>query len=108
MAEVRKSPTQRASPLVFQAFVVVAGLGALAAVLMDVIDVSTGLTVFGAALAASVVGSAWFMSTYSCPACGQKLLPPGGWWHRLPGAPILMRCTRCDVDWEFGLREPQD
>jgi hypothetical protein len=35
-------------------------------------------------------------------------VPPAGWWHRFPGAPILMRCTRCDVDWDFGLRGPQD
>jgi len=36
------------------------------------------------------------------------LLPPRGWWHRFPGAPILMRCERCDVDWDVGLRGPKD
>ena len=108
MAEVRKSPTTRAGPLVFQAVVVIAGLGAMAAVAMDRIGVSTGLTVFGAALAASVVGSVWSMNTYNCPACGQRLLPPAGWWHRFPGAPILMRCERCNVDWDVGMRGPDD
>ena len=108
MAEVRKSPTKRAGIFFFQGLVVVAGIGALAAVAGDAIALSTGLVLFGVAFAASVVGSVWSMRTYGCPECGQRLLPPSGWWHRFPGVPILMRCPRCDVDWDFGLRGPRD
>ena len=108
MVEVRKSPTTCAWIFVFQALVVIVGIGALAAVVSDLIVVSTGLVLFGAAFAASVVGSVWSMKNYRCPECGQKLRPPSGWWHRFPGEPILMRCERCDVDWDFGLRGHED
>ena len=108
MAEVRKSPTKPVWMLIFQAPVVIVGIGALAAVAVGWIDMATGLTVFGVALIISVAGSVWSMRTFSCPECGQRLLPPRGWWHRFPGAPLLMRCVRCDVDWDFGLRGPQD
>ena len=108
MTEVKKSTARRSWILVFQALLVVAGVGAFAAVANDLIGVPAGLTVFAAALAASVVGSVWSMNTYNCPDCGQRLLPPGGWWHRFPGAPILMRCERCNVDWDLGMRGPQD
>jgi hypothetical protein len=91
-----------------QALVVIVGIGAIAAAAYDLIAMRTGLTVFGAAFAASVAGSVWFMRSYRCPECGQRLLPPRGWWHRFPGAPILMRCERCDVDWDVGLRGSQD
>ena len=73
MAEVRKSPTKRVWMLVFQAPVVIVGIGALAAVAIDVIDVTTGLVVFGAAFIVSVAGSVWSMRTCRCPECGQRL-----------------------------------
>lgn len=108
MAEVRISPRKRAWILIFQALFVIVGLGALAAVASGSIDVPTGLTLFGAAFAASVVGSVWSMRTYRCPECGHRLQPPAGWWYRFPGAPLLMRCAQCNVDWDFGLRGHQD
>ena len=108
MTEIKRSPGKRAWKLVPQALLVIIGLGALAAVATGMIDVTTGLTVFGAACAASVAGYIWSMKTYRCPECGQSLQPPAGWWHRFPGAPLLMRCERCNVDWDFGLRGHQD
>jgi hypothetical protein len=107
MTEVKKSSARRWI-LVFQAPLVVIGVGAFAAVASDLIDVSTGLTVFLAALIASIMGFAWYMKSCRCPDCGQTLLPPRGWWHRFPGAPIPMRCARCNVDWDLGLRGHQD
>jgi hypothetical protein len=94
--------------LILQAPVVIVGIGALAAVTTGLIDATTGLTVFGAAFIVSVAVSVWTMRTFRCPECGQRLLPPRGWWHRFPGAALFMRCVRCDVDWDFGLRGPQD
>ena len=108
MAEVRKSPRKRAWILILQALFVIVGLGALAAVASGLIAVPTGLALFGAAFTASVAGSVWAMRTYTCPDCGQRLQPPAGWWHRFPGAALLMRCGQCNVDWDFGLRGHQD
>ena len=108
MVEVRKSPRKRAWILIFQGLLVVVGLGVIATVAMGMMDVITGLIVFGAAFAASVAGSVWSMKTYSCPECGQRLLPPAGWWYRFPGTSILMRCGRCNVDWDLGLRGQED
>lgn len=82
MAEVRKSPTKHAWMLVFQAPVIIVGIGAIGAAANDLIAMRTGLTVFGAAFAASVAGSVRFMRSYRCPECRQRLLPPRGWWHR--------------------------
>jgi len=52
----------------------------------------------------------WFltMRSFKCPNCAGNLLAPHGWWYRLPGAPILFRCAKCDTDWDFGLRGHED
>ena len=108
MAEIKKSPKARAWIFIFQALLVILGLGAVAAVATGLIDLTAGVTLFGAAFIASVVASVWSMRTYRCPECGQKLRPPAGWWYRFPGALLPMRCDRCNVDWDFGLRGQED
>jgi hypothetical protein len=108
MTEVKMGLRKHVWMIAVQAPIVIVGVGALVAVAIDLIEVTTGLTVFVAALVISVAASAWYIRTRRCPQCGQRLLPPGGWWYRFPGIPLLMRCVRCDIDWDFGLRGQQD
>jgi hypothetical protein len=108
MTEIRNGPAKHARILVLQAPAVAIGIGAVVAALGGWIGVTAGLALFGAALAASIAIAAWQMRTFKCPQCGQGLLQPRGWWYRYPGAPILMRCVPCDIDWDFGLRGQRD
>jgi hypothetical protein len=108
VTKVKRSPSKRAWVIIPQAVFVIVGLGALAAVMGDAIRITTCALLFGAALAGSVVFSHWMMRSYKCPDCGANLAAPSGWWYRLPGQPILLRCARCDTDWDFGLRGHED
>ena len=108
MTKVKRSACKRAWLILPQAALVIVGLGALVAVMGDAIGIAAGVLLFGTAFAGSVAFSLWTMRSYKCPDCGANLAAQTGWWYRLPGQPIHLRCARCDTDWDFGLRGQDD
>lgn len=108
VTRIERSPRKRAWVILPQVALVIVGLGALAAVMGESIDIATGILLFATAFAGSVVFSFWMMRSYKCPDCGANLAAPSGWWYRLPGQPLLLRCAKCDTDWDFGLRGHED
>jgi hypothetical protein len=108
MTKVQRSPTRPIWPLLVQVPPVLVGLGALVALLNDWLPVAVGSAAFVASLVASIGLSAYAIRSYRCPACGDRLTPPRGWWHLLPGQSLLLRCARCDTDWDFGLAGHED
>jgi hypothetical protein len=87
---------------------VVIGIGALVAALLEWITLTTAVTTFGVSVLCSIIFAAWTMRSFKCRECGANLSPPSGWWYRFPGEPILLRCAPCDTDWDFGLKGQQD
>jgi hypothetical protein len=73
---------------------------------------------FGSALwPAAVFFVAWVLAwigldavilrRYSCPSCGQRIAHPTI-LSRKAGDPIHYYCSKCDIEWDTGLRESSE
>jgi len=58
-------------------------------------------------LVAWIVLDAAMVRSYSCPSCGQKIEHPTI-KNRKAEDPIRCYCSKCDTEWDTGLRESSE
>jgi predicted RNA-binding Zn-ribbon protein involved in translation (DUF1610 family) len=54
-----------------------------------------------------IISDAVMFRTYRCPSCGQRIRHPTI-RSRGAGDPIRYYCSKCDIEWDTGLRESSD
>lgn len=59
---------------------------------------------FVATILANSIWDYFYLRKFRCPDCGQSISQPTI-KHRQPRQPINFYCSRCDVEWETGLKE---
>lgn len=63
------------------------------------------ITLFVAGVSGALFWERRRLKSFSCPECGTVIQEPAI-KHRQPEDPVNYYCSKCDIEWETGLFEP--